>query len=81
MGETGSPNVKNYLLFCRRCLLFLLDENPCNHAAGDKNVYFIDGPTLMDLAKNDGTVDGDHPNDLGFYSMANAIMEILRTVL
>ena len=38
-------------------------------AAGDNNVYFITGAELSELCGNDGTVDGCHPNDLGFYSM------------
>ena len=49
-------------------------------AAGDKNVFLIDGPTLMRYAKNHGTVDGDHPNDLGFYSMAKALLRQLKKV-
>lgn len=48
---------------------------------GDKNVYFIDGPELMAIAKDDGTVDGCHPNDLGFYSMAAAVTKVLKTIL
>lgn len=50
-------------------------------ASGDKNVYFMDGPTLMKYAKNDGTVDGCHPNDLGFHSMAKALIPQLRSLL
>ena len=50
-------------------------------AAGDENVFLIDGPTLMALAKNEGTVDGCHPNDLGFYSMADAVEKILRKII
>ena len=37
--------------------------------AGDKNVYFIHGMELLSLCNGDGTVDGIHPNDLGFFSM------------
>ena len=37
-------------------------------ASGDKNVYFIPGTELCNICGNDGTVDGCHPNDLGFYS-------------
>lgn len=48
---------------------------------GDKNVYFVDGPTLMELAENDGTVDNCHPNDLGFYSMSLALGKILENIL
>ena len=47
---------------------------------GDKNVYFLDGPKLMALVKDDGTVDGIHPTNSGFFSMAHAIAPILETV-
>lgn len=50
-------------------------------AEGDQNVYFLDGPKLMKLAGTDGTVDGCHPNDLGFYSMAEAVIAVLKPVL
>lgn len=46
-------------------------------SAGDKNVYFLDGKKLMHLAGDDGTVDGCHPNDYGFVSMANAITDVI----
>ena len=36
---------------------------------------------LMAMAKDDGTVDATHPNDLGFASMANAIEPVLRKIL
>lgn len=48
--------------------------------AGDKNVYFLDGPALMKVAGFDGTVDNCHPNDLGFYSMSVAVTEVLQNV-
>ena len=47
-------------------------------AAGDGNVYFLDGPALMAACGDEGTVDGCHPNDLGFASMARAIAPVLR---
>ena len=41
---------------------------------GDKNVYFIDGEELFEGECADAcTVDGIHPNDLGFYRMAMRI--------
>ena len=49
--------------------------------AGDENVYLIDGPTLMALAGNEGTVDGCHPNDLGFMSMADAVAIIMGRIV
>lgn len=49
--------------------------------AGDKNTYLLDGPALMKYAKNDGTVDGCHPNDLGFHSMAKALIRQLKPLI
>ena len=50
-------------------------------AKGDKNVYFIDGKTLMQICQNEGTVDGCHPTDLGFFSMAQTLITLLKTIL
>ena len=46
-------------------------------AAGDERVYMIDGPTLMQYAGYEGTVDNCHPNDLGFESMARVLGDFL----
>ena len=46
-------------------------------AMGDDNVYFLDGETLF--GKNDReicTVEGIHPNDLGFYRIAEGIYKL-----
>lgn len=49
---------------------------------GDKNVYYIPGNTLMDdTIKDGGTVDGTHPTDAGFLSMANVIEPVLKKAL
>lgn len=45
--------------------------------AGDGNVYFFDGPTLIADIKDNGTVDYAHPSDSGFASMARAITPVL----
>lgn len=51
-------------------------------ARGDKNVYFIDGATLFGKVDRDAcTVDGTHPNDLGFYRMYETILPVLRRAL
>ncbi len=50
-------------------------------AKGDRNVYLIEGKELMALAKNNGTVDGCHPNDLGFFSMAEALIKVLKNII
>lgn len=51
-------------------------------AAGDKNVYFIDGGELFEGEEWDAcSVDGTHPNDLGFYRMAMRIGRDVEGVL
>ena len=50
-------------------------------AQGDKNVYFITGQELMAIAKNEGTVENTHPNDLGMYSMSRAVEKVLKRLL
>ncbi|MBO5070851.1 MAG: hypothetical protein J6C37_10910, partial [Roseburia sp.] len=50
--------------------------------AGDKNVYFVDGQKIYESVGRDlCTVDNIHPNDLGFWCMANAIGESLKNIL
>ena len=46
-----------------------------------ENVFFLDGRQLMALCGNEGTVDGCHPTDFGFRSMAKAIGDVLEQVL
>lgn len=49
---------------------------------GDKNVYFIDGETLFgDRERDLCTVDGCHPNDIGFLRMADGLTPVLRAAL
>lgn len=58
--------------------------NTYNNAlsSGDKNVYFIDGKTLWEgIDPNDCTVDTCHPNDLGFFRMAQKIGGVLKQIL
>lgn len=50
--------------------------------AGDTNIRFIDGDTLFAGDFSDCcTVDGSHPNDLGFYRMAQAFIPVLSKML
>jgi hypothetical protein len=63
----------------RRDIIVQTYQNAIN--AGDKNVYFIDGRELMKFAGNEGTVDNCHPNDLGFESMAQAMITLLKKIL
>ncbi|MGL4738952.1 MAG: SGNH/GDSL hydrolase family protein [Cellulosilyticaceae bacterium] len=51
-------------------------------AMGDEAVYFIDGQTLFGEERRDScTVDGCHPNDLGFMRMAEVIYPVLSQIL
>ena len=51
-------------------------------ANGDKNVYFLDGSTLIpEEVNNEAKVDGTHPTDLGFYFMAQGIGKVLKDIL
>lgn len=49
---------------------------------GDQNVFFIDGETFYgDSDRNLCSIDGIHPNDLGFYRMASTIRPVLKEIL
>ena len=51
-------------------------------AAGDKNVYFIDGMSFnVAPHQYEMSVDGVHPNDAGFIRMADSIGTVIRHVL
>lgn len=55
-------------------------QNAVNN--GDKNTYFIDGEELFGTDNRDAcTVDGCHPNDIGFYRMAKTVLPVLQQVL
>ena len=50
--------------------------------AGDAHTVFIDGQTFFgDADRADCTVDGCHPNDLGFMRMAKTIYPVLRALV
>lgn len=64
----------------RRDIIFSTYSNAL--AAGDRNVYFIDGYSLFSGESRDScTVDGAHPNDLGFWRMANVIGDVISHIL
>lgn len=48
---------------------------------GDKNVYFVDGKDFFEGIRDLATVDGCHPNDLGFYRMTGAIEPVIKSIL
>ncbi|MFA6290310.1 MAG: SGNH/GDSL hydrolase family protein [Victivallales bacterium] len=50
--------------------------------AGDKHVYFVDGEKLFGKTDRDAcTVDGCHPNDIGFLRMAETVFPVLNKAL
>lgn len=49
--------------------------------SGDSNIYWVEGHDLFGDLGRDCTVDGAHPNDMGFYCMADGIGKVLCTVL
>jgi hypothetical protein len=48
---------------------------------GDQNLTFVDGSALLGENWDECTVDGVHPNDLGFMKMAEGLKGIMKTVL
>jgi lysophospholipase L1-like esterase len=58
--------------------------NTYRHAKklGDRNVYYIDGESFfLGKYENECTMDGVHPNDLGFTLMADGIESEIRRAL
>ncbi len=64
----------------RRAVVRTTYENAL--AAGDQHVYFVDGETFFgEKDRQLCTIDTTHPNDLGFYRMAEAILPTMQTIL
>lgn len=60
----------------------IIDVYNYARAQGDKNVYFIDGEGIFRGDYEDCcTVDGCHPNDLGFSRMAKVVEAALRRIM
>lgn len=66
--------------YARRAVIEQTYQNAV--AAGDRNVYYIDGETFF--GKTDRgicTIDTVHPNDIGFYRMAEVILPTVKKML
>ena len=47
----------------------------------DSNLYYLDGSQLLGFDDHECTVDGIHPNDLGFMKMADVLTPIIDDIL
>ena len=48
---------------------------------GDRQIYFVDGLTMLNASQSYGLVDGVHPNSIGFQFCADGLEPHLRRVL
>ncbi len=67
---------------CRRRREIVRETCETARAAGDEGVHFVDGEGLFGTSERDlCTVDGCHPNDIGFLRMADALTPVVRAAL
>lgn len=50
-------------------------------AAGDSNVYLVNGLEFFGELKWECMVDGVHPSDFGYYHMANKLAPMIESLL
>jgi len=60
---------------------FQKDLVKARQVAGDSNIHFLDGGSLLGEHVDECTVDGVHPTALGFIKMANAIEPVIEKIL
>ena len=58
-----------------------LNELGKRRAAGDQNIHYLEGSTLLGSNPLECTVDGVHPTDLGFYFMAERTAPVIGRIL
>ena len=73
----GSPADKT-LMSRRDFQRNLVDER---RIAGDRNIYFLDGSTILGDDYYECTVDGVHPTDLGSARIADALQSAIEDIL
>ncbi len=60
----------------------IMDTYETARAEGDQNVYFIDGEIIFgEEHRGECTVDGCHPNDLGFYRFYQTLKPMIEKIL
>ena len=73
--------IKEFVALRARTLKYMRDFVE-EQSKTDKNLYFFDGNKLFgDKDIYEMTVDGTHPTDLGFYTVANVLTPIIRDLL
>lgn len=85
MSRAGFPRLRRYsptqrdFVQSNRCIM---ETCMRGWAEGDENLYYLDGGGMFGDEDADAcTVDHTHPNDLGFYRMAQHIRPILYNIL
>ena len=78
----SKPDIDNYPEVCEQRKAVIKETYQRAKKEGDKLVWFIDGATLFGKHERSScTVEGCHPNDLGFYRMATTIYPVLKKAL
>ena len=78
--DIPEPGEQEYIDIERKNIIFETVKKA--REAGDNQIYFVDGETLYGKeCSGECTVDGSHPNDLGFYRMAQALIPVLKEAL
>ncbi len=76
------PNVATNPAFAQERKDVVVDTFRAARASGDRRVWYIDGETFfLGRWENECTMDGVHPNDLGFTLMADSIEAVIRRAL
>ncbi len=73
----GSPAYK-MLMYNRDFQQKIVEER---RTAGDTNIYFLDGSTILGDDYDECTVDGVHPTDLGSLRIALALQPVIEGIL
>lgn len=85
MSRAGFPRLRKYKPKQRDFVLtnrIIMETCIRGWAEGDENLYYLDGAGMFGNEDQDAcTVDHAHPNDLGFYRMAQHIRPILYNML
>lgn len=77
----GELNNRSQLESAQARAKFQADFVRTRQAAGDKNIHFLNGGSLLGEHAHECTVDGVHPTDLGFMKMADAIEPVIKKLI